>query len=80
MKIVSSSCWLSHDNAFIWAFGIPFMLLILVGFVRRDLNRMKIKNTFLGKSWFLSHVNLCDMFEFQCDRVQEEIEVNLMQK
>ncbi|CAF1118189.1 unnamed protein product [Adineta steineri] len=22
-------CWLSHDNAFIWAFAIPFILLIL---------------------------------------------------
>ncbi|CAF4574194.1 unnamed protein product, partial [Rotaria sp. Silwood2] len=25
----TTNCWLSHDNAFIWTFAIPFILLIL---------------------------------------------------
>ncbi|CAF0770589.1 unnamed protein product [Rotaria sordida] len=28
----SSYCWLSHDNAFIWTFATPFILIILVNF------------------------------------------------
>ncbi|CAF1553969.1 unnamed protein product [Rotaria magnacalcarata] len=29
---LSAYCWLSHDNAFIWAFAIPFMLIIFANF------------------------------------------------
>ncbi|CAF2399509.1 unnamed protein product [Rotaria sp. Silwood2] len=32
MDLEALFCWLSHDNAFIWTFAIPFILLILINF------------------------------------------------
>ena len=38
LTCLSFSCWLSHDYGFLWAFAIPFVLLICV-----SLSRQKVR-------------------------------------